>query len=566
MGPWQNPWAFRGYPWVPIVQPYRLNPVPGEAVEIGTFYNPTETPYETSFLSSWNEIKHMKSLEVIYEEDGHPPRTRLTHNGRICQFGNPPPEAEISRTHAIQINPGQWIEGFEMIIGDPIESREAGPVGIVNIDAWIYGADVEYDSYHPKDRYHRLFVPVDGKALVGIIGTSKGNRINSFALIQCEDDQGFTRRAVNDELTRNLSWHNELPPSHICVLPDRLSALSSAQLKGLRMEGVLFGTDEQHEDPTTIATRLVRISASGDASRIELTFAGVPGRTPSTMRTVGPDYKSPLKSMDIDGPGGETVVSVLMPPMPDENPGFQWYVPKWFGVVTNPGTQGIFGQQSTIEKACSIKPPNGFAVVGLCLSPAFMQYWTLGVLIAPTASSLPSEPLIRVLRDEQGRIWDLKPPPLEWSLCKLCMGSEDREIGMFDPNFTRQDDQSDQFFRPDLIDPDLLRQVAKVGNIRRSYSSIKAKSASCLDLMQPVVCFRGLLARPEWCHFDQIGGFEVQFANIPSRFIGMPLGENQIPLTEEVSYEDFRAGITTVVLDGPRISGSKVHVKTQSEV
>ncbi|KAI1752340.1 hypothetical protein F4782DRAFT_530593 [Xylaria castorea] len=92
------------------------------------------------------------------------------------------------------------------------------------------------------------------------------------------------------------------------------------------------------------------------------------------------------------------------------------------------------------------------------------------------------------------------------------------------------------------------------------------ESASYLDLTQPVVCFRGLLAASEWCHFDQIGGFEVQFSNVPSRFIEMPLGDNQIPLNEEVSYEEFRAGITTVIADGPRISGSKVHVKTKSEL
>ncbi|KAI0441684.1 hypothetical protein F4803DRAFT_406646 [Xylaria telfairii] len=515
----------------------RFNPVPDEAVEIGTFYNPTETPYETFFLSSWDEIKHTKSLEVTYEEDGYLSCIRLSYNDRICQFGNPPPEAEISRTHVIRINPGQWIEGFEMIIGDPIESREAGPVGIVNVDVWISGADVEYGSYHPKDRYHRLFVPADGKALVGIIGTSKGNRINSFALIQCEDDQGFPRRAVNDELTRSLSWRNGLPPPHVRVLPNSLEALSSAQQKGLRMEGLLFGTDEQHKDPTTTAARLIRISASGDASRIELTFAGVPGRTPSTMRVAGPDCKGPLKSIDIDGPGGETVVSVLMPPMPEENAGFEWHVPKWFGVVTNHGTQGIFGQQSTIEKACPIQPPSGFAVVGLFLSPAFMQYWTMGVLIAPAASSLTSESPIKVLRDEEGRIWDPEPPPPEWSLCEPCVGSEDREIRIFDPDFTRQNDESKS-----------------------------NESASYLDLMQPVVCFRGLLAAPEWCHLDQIGGFEVQFANISSRFIGMPLEDSQIPLTEEVSYEDFRAGITTVVVAGPRISGSKAHVKTKSEL
>ncbi|KAH8156967.1 hypothetical protein CIB48_g11284 [Xylaria polymorpha] len=37
-------------------------------------------------------------------------------------------------------------------------------------------------------------------------------------------------------------------------------------------------------------------------------------------------------------------------------------------------------------------------------------------------------------------------------------------------------DQSDQFFRSDLIDPDLLKQFAKVGNFRRSYSGIKTKA------------------------------------------------------------------------------------------
>ncbi|KAI0459498.1 hypothetical protein F5B21DRAFT_524979 [Xylaria acuta] len=507
-----------------------LNPVLDEPVEIGTFYNPRETPYETSFLSSWDEIKHAKSPEVVYEEDGYLSCIRLTYNDRIYQFGSPPPEAEISRTHVIQINPGQWIEGFEMIVGDPIESREAGPVGVVNVDVWIHGADIEYGSYRPNDRRHRLFVPADGKALVGICGSSKGNRINSFGLIQCEDDQGFPRRPINDELTRSLSWHNGLPPPHIRILVESLRALSGAQRKGLRIEGLRFGTDEQHEDPTTIAARLIRISASGDASRIELTFAGEPGRTPDTIRAAGlGDY--------IDGPGGEAIVSVLMPPMPVEDADFEWHVPKWFGVVTNRGRQCIFGQQSTIEQACVIKPPSSFAVVGLWLSPAFMQYWTLGALIAPAASSLTSVPPVRVLRDEQGRIWDPEPPPPGWSLCEPCGGSEDREIGAFDPNFTRQEGES------------------------RSN-----ESATYLDLLQPVVCFRGLLAAPEWCHFDQIGGFEVQFANASSRFIGMRLGDNEIPLTEEVSYEDFRAGITTVVADGLRISGSKVHVKTKSEL
>ncbi|KAI1752339.1 hypothetical protein F4782DRAFT_150990 [Xylaria castorea] len=351
-----------------------LNPVPDEAVEIGTFYNPNETPYEVYFLSSWSEVKHAKSLQVVYEEDGYLSCIRLMYNGRVCQFRNPPPEAEISRTHVIQINPGGWIEGFEIIMGDPIESREAGPVGIVNVDVWIYGAGIEYGSYHPKDRYHRLFVPADGKALVGIRGSSKGNRISSFALIQSEGDQGFPRRTVNDELTRSLSWRNGLPPPHVRVLPDSLRALSSAQRRGLRMEGLLFGTDEQHEDPTTIASRLIRISASADASRIELTFAGDSGRTPVTMRVAGLDHKSPLKSMDIDGPGGETILSVLMPPMPEEDANFEWHVPKWLGVVTNRGTQGIFGQQSSIEKACFVKPPSGFAIVGLFLSPTFMQY------------------------------------------------------------------------------------------------------------------------------------------------------------------------------------------------
>ncbi|KAI0858890.1 hypothetical protein F4860DRAFT_484486 [Xylaria cubensis] len=512
-----------------------LKPVSDEVVEIGTFYNPQETRHETPFISSWDEVKHAKSLELVYEEDGYLSCIKLTYNGQICQFGNPPPEAEISRTHVIKINPNQWIEGFEIVIGDPIESREAGPVGIVNVDVWIYGADIEYGSYRPQNRYHRLFVPADGKVLVGICGSSKGNRINSFALIQSEGDQGFFRRPVNDELTRSLSWRNELPPPHVSVLPDSLSALSGAQRRGLRMEGLLFSIDEQQEDPTTITSRLTRISASGDASRIEFTFAD-PEKKLNIMRVAGPDHKSPLKSMDIDGPGGETIVSVLMPPMPNEN-AFEWYVPKWFGVVTNRGTQSIFGQQSTIEEACIVKAPSGFAVVGLFLSPAFMQYWTLGVLIAPTASSPNSISSVKVSRDEQGRIWDPEPPPPGWSLCQPCVGSEDREMGIFDPDFTRQDGES------------------RIN-----------ESASYLDLTQPVVCFRGLLAAPTWCSFDQIGGFEVQFVDIPSRFIGMPLSDNEIPLNEEVSYEEFRAGITTVVADGPRISGSEVHVKTQSEL
>ncbi|KAI0481852.1 hypothetical protein F4859DRAFT_529628 [Xylaria cf. heliscus] len=513
-----------------------FNPIPDEAIEIGTLYNPNETPYETSFLSSWDDIEHAKTLEVIYEEDGYLSCIRLTYDGRIYEFGNPPPEVEISRTHVIQINPGQWIEGFEMIIGDPIESREAGPVGIMNIDVWIYGAGIEYGTYRPKDRYHRLFVPGDGKTLVGVCGSSKGNRINSFALIQCESDQGFPRRPVNDELMRSLAWRNGLPPPHIRALPDSLRALSHAQRKGLRMEGLLFGTDEQHGDPATSASRLTRISALGDARRIELGFSGDSG-TPTTVRAAGLDHKSPFKSMNIDGPGGETIVSVLMPPMPDEDDGFEWYVPKWFGIVTSRGTQGIFGEQSTIEDACFIMPPSGFTVAGLWLSPAFMQYRTMGVLIAPTASSPTSAPLVKVLRDEQGRIWDPEPSPPEWSLCEPCVGCEDREIRLSNPDFMRKEGQSKS-----------------------------NESATYLDLTEPVVCIRGLLAAPEWCHFDQIGGFEVEFANAPSRFIGMPLGENQIPLTEEVGYEEFRAGITTVVVSGPRISRSKIHVKTQAEL
>lgn len=134
-------------------------------------------------------------------------------------------------------------------------------MGIVNVDVWIYGADVERGRYRPQDRFHRLFVSADGKALVGVCGSSKGNRINSFALIQCEGD----------------------------------------------------------------------------------------------------------------GPSGETIVSVLMPPMPSEDADFKWHIPKWFGVVTNRGTQGIFGQQASIEEACSIEPPSGFDIVDLFLSPAFMN-------------------------------------------------------------------------------------------------------------------------------------------------------------------------------------------------
>ncbi|KAI0096454.1 hypothetical protein GGR51DRAFT_30537 [Nemania sp. FL0031] len=508
-----------------------LDPVPDEPVEIGTFYNPNETSYETYFLSSWGDIKHAKSLEVIYEEDGYLSCIKLTYDGRSYQFGNPPPVAEISRTHVIQIYPGQWIEGFEMIMGDPIESRKDGPVGIVNVDVWIYDANIEYGSYRPGDRYHRLFVPSDGKALVGICGSSKGNRINSFALIQCEDGQGFPRRPVNDELTRSLAWRNGLPSAHIRVLPDSLRALTNAQRKGLRMEGLLFGTDEQHKDPSTIAARLIRISASGDASRIELTFTSQSEQTSSITRAAGLGQKHPVKTIDIDGPGGETIVSVLMPPMPNEEEDFGWYVPKWFGLVTSRGTQGLFGEQSSIEQACPVKPPSGYAVVGLFLSPAFMGVWTLGALIAPTASSPTCIPPAELLRDDQGRIWDLEPPPPEWYLSGPCMGSDDTSDSM-----------------------------------QREADGKSNELATYLDLTQPVVCFRGLLAAPEWCHFDQIGGFEVQFAHGSSRFIGMPLSDRQIPLTEEVSYEEFRAGITTVVARSPQISGSKVHVETKSEL
>lgn len=117
------------------------------------------------------------------------------------------------------------------------------------------------------------------------------------------------------------------------------------------------------------------------------------------------------------------------------------------------------------------------------------------------------------------------------------MSSEDKGTRNFDPDFTRHDGKS------------------------KSH-----ESATYLDLTHPVICFRSLLAAPEWCHLDEIGGFEVQFANGSSCFIGMPLGDNEIPLNEEVSYEEFCAGITTVVVGGPRISGSKVDVKTKSEL
>ncbi len=39
--------------------------VPDEAVEVGTFYNLNQTSYETPFLSSWDYIKHAKTLEII---------------------------------------------------------------------------------------------------------------------------------------------------------------------------------------------------------------------------------------------------------------------------------------------------------------------------------------------------------------------------------------------------------------------------------------------------------------------------------------------------------------------
>ncbi|GAW20651.1 hypothetical protein ANO14919_101590 [Xylariales sp. No.14919] len=280
------------------------------------------------------------------------------------------------------------------------------------------------------------------------------------------------------------------------------------------MEALLFGTDERHEDPATVATRLVRISASGDASRVELTFAGGPGQTAAIVRAIGPDRKSPLKSMDIDGPGGETIASILMPPMPSEDTGFEWYVPQWFGVVTNRGRQGIFGQQASIDQASPIKPPSGFDIVGLFLSPAFMHYWTLGALIAPTTSySSPVAP------------------------AEPCVGSEDRGIRNPDANLTPREGEAKS-----------------------------NESATYLELTKPVVCFRGLLAAPTWCHLDEIGGFEVRFADGSGAFVGTPLGGDQVPLAEKVEYEDFRAGITPVVVDGPRVRGSEVHVETESEL
>ncbi|KAJ8126069.1 hypothetical protein O1611_g7571 [Lasiodiplodia mahajangana] len=87
--------------------------------------------------------------------------------------------------------------------------------------------------------------------------------------------------------------------------------------------------------------------------------------------------------------------------MPDEDEGFGWYVPKWCGVVTSRATQCILGEQSSIEKACPIKPPSSYAVVGLFVSPAYMAVWTLGALITPTASRPTSSPAVKPLRDYQ---------------------------------------------------------------------------------------------------------------------------------------------------------------------
>ncbi|KAI0160613.1 hypothetical protein GGR57DRAFT_490284 [Xylariaceae sp. FL1272] len=516
-----------------------FNEIADELVELGQFANPNEIPHETPCLSSLDDIKYEKSLELIYEEDGYFSCMKFSSNGRSSLFGNPPPTSEISRTHSIQLKPGQWIEGFEMTLGDPIESRIGGPVGIVNVDVWICGAVVERGMYHPEGQLKRLFVPADGNTLVGVRGTSKGNRINTFALIQSEGDQGLPRRATNDEFTRNLLWRDGLPPPHIRVLPDSIKWLQSHQRNNLQMEALLFGTDEGHGDPKTIADRLIRISASGDASRIELTFAGDAEEQATTTRAVGdPDdgnsITKSLKSMQIDGPGGDAITSVFLPPMPEGGMFDSWFTPLWFGIVTKHGKQAIFGEASTIKKARLVEPPPGHAIVGLFLSPAFMQYSTMGVLIAPIASP-PSTP--QIVRDELGRIWDQTPASSGWKLCGPCIGCEDKDFRV-----NGKADEDDEF------------------------KDVSGESAICLDLSQPVVCFRGLYAAPYWCHLSQLGGFEIQFANGSSCFVGMPLDSNKIPMHEEVSYEDARAGLTTVPAEGPRIAGSKVHTGTPSQV
>ncbi|KAI1325779.1 hypothetical protein F5Y16DRAFT_411277 [Xylariaceae sp. FL0255] len=465
--------------------------LPDDAVELGVFANPNEVFHETPFVVSWDEIRgHSKSLEVIYEEDGYLSALKLTCTGRTSQFGNPPRQAsEISRVHKVEIDPGSWVEGFDLTLGDPIESREAGPIGIVNVDIWICS------TYRPKNRYHRLFVPANGNALAGVRGSSKGERINSFALIQ----------DVNDELTCSLKWLNTPPPPH------------ASDRNKLRMEALLFGNDKGHKDSQTTADKLVRIAASGDSSRIELTFSSGDSDDVS-----GGGRNTVLASIEIDGLGGEIITLIIMPPMLEG------------GMFDICGRQAIFGEASSLNKACIVKIPPGFTVVGLFVSPAFMFYWTIGVLIAPTTSSAPTA---IICRDEQGRIWDTTALLLSWAPCGPCIGAKNADFRPLDPDATPSESESEP-----------------------------SDSATCLDLTQPVVCIRRLLAAPAWCHLTHLGGFEVEFANGSKCCIGMPLHEHKIPTEEQVDYEDFRAGITTIIVKGPRIAGSTLHASTKSEV
>ncbi|KAL4803115.1 hypothetical protein BDV18DRAFT_153807 [Aspergillus unguis] len=228
------------------------------------------------------------------------------HRGNMDTVGSP---EKFAKRDDVEIEKSDWIRGFILTsrssaTGAGSDEARRKVVGLKVL--FIHGEPIQLGQ---SDGDHLLIHTESNSLLVGLLAQwSSGKPISGLSLLHVPVSQGSPHAAAlaqaqackpeSSTAIGSRLWKDHLPPPEMTMSEPRVGYWSMDFKADLApMEALVFGRDEAE-----LAT-ITEISADAQFGAFEVRYTNKP------PKTIGPRPLT-MKSLSIDGPGGERIVAV----------------------------------------------------------------------------------------------------------------------------------------------------------------------------------------------------------------------------------------------------------------
>ncbi|BCS23742.1 uncharacterized protein APUU_40186S [Aspergillus puulaauensis] len=310
----------------------------------------------------------------------------------------------------VKVEKNDWIRGF--IVTSTKADGDAARRKVVGLKVlFIHGEPIQLGQSNGD---HILIHTETDRVLAGLLAQwSPGNPISGLSLLHVPVSKGFPHAAElakaqagkPESATGSGSrlWRDHLPPPEMTLSEERLGYWS-LDFKGdmVPMEALVFGQDEDELAAITEVAGDVQFGA------FEIRYTNKP------TKTIGPRPLT-MKSLPIDGPGGERIVAVGLT---------VGHITTSIRFITNYNRQLVLGscqpnhRSETIYGSTEEKPFRGIYCNWSLRSSPKASLQCIAGLFSPSpevsAGELPAGPQ-DTTSDDGPHWWEPCPPPAGWT-------------------------------------------------------------------------------------------------------------------------------------------------------